>query len=197
MEIIVVIRAFITYIYRFAMHILDFFDEPMKLEYSRSQREDDVTCVSQNNNLDNSLDLDSILDDIIKNSAQTDNSSNKYTPLYFDNLSYSDFVNTEAAQPPSYFGGNNSYMNDLFFATTNDETLDINRPFFDENIETRRDGVGCELIVSDDDMPDLVSISSDENNTNNITPLVAPQDDADDFVSSEPCVDDLADAENM
>lgn len=186
MEIIAFIRGFITNIYKFAMHILDFFDEPsppqMKLEYSRSSR---------NNEVSDTVDLDSILDEIINNPSFTENTNEnscKYTPLYFDNLSYSDFANTgAAAHQPNFFGGSNNYLNDLFFATTNDETLDINRPFFDENIE--RCHIDDDYVLenaaeeTDSDMPDLVSISSSDDN--NITPLVITPDPADDFVCND------------
>lgn len=204
MEIVRFIREFITHIYRFAMHILDFFEndaEPMKLEYSRAASMSSLPP----QNMD--LDLDRILDEIIENTPMK-NTENTYTPLYFDNLTYSDFVNTNAPEyQPSFFGGNSNYMNDLFFATKNDETLDINRPFFDNNIERCRldDLAEAELAAASsddmpdlaatssddlatetsDDMPDLVSISSHGSNTNIITPLTVPQDDADDFVCSD------------
>ena len=191
MQIIGFIREFITNIYKFAMHVLDFFEPPssegeiMKLEYSAS------AGASKKDDMD--MDLDVILDNVLNDLSGDDISPpelQRYTPLYFDNLSYSDFLNYK---PPAhnFFGGcgETNYMNDLFFATTNDCALDINRPFFDENLQTQRrviendDGHSDK---TDDDMPDLVSISSESDHENvSITPLVMPQDDADDFACLE------------
>jgi len=169
------IRIFITNIYNFLMHILDFFDPPVLQNPPQE-------VAIQSEKVDNDITLDL--------------SGSLYTPLYFDNLSYSDFVNNNYSN--NFWGGNENYINDLFFATSNDDVLDINRPFSDKNIQVvdysdSDESNNVEEIknnleeimnnsVSDyDDMPDLVSISSDDECSKDITPLKNPLDTDDDF----------------